>query len=113
MAASTASRWSPAARSVLPPACRRRSRTRRWAGSGSLRLKRHLEPLGQMQRLPAGGLLDLLATTEAVCDDQGLARGLSNLRKQQALADAHGDLVVIAFESECAGHPAASGIRLF
>src|SRR4029077_2532962 len=65
-----------------------------------------------MQRLAAGGLDNLLAATEAVGDDQCVARGVANLWQQDSLADAHGDLVVIALESERAGHSAASGVRL-
>src|SRR5712691_190259 len=65
-----------------------------------------------MQRLASGRLRNLLPAAESVGDDDRIRRRLAYLRQEDALADAHGDLVVAAFEAECAGHPATSGIRM-
>src|SRR5438105_2779453 len=65
-----------------------------------------------MKRLPSGRLLDLLATTESVGDDQRVRGGFTHARQKHAFADAHGDVVVLALEAERAGHPAAAGIEM-
>src|SRR5213593_2967826 len=66
-----------------------------------------------MQCLPAGRLLDLLAATESVGDDQRIAFCLAHARKQHALADTHRDVVMFRLKAERAGHAAASGIEMF
>src|SRR5882762_6401378 len=60
----------------------------------------------------AGEVLDLLTTGDAGSDDLGLRRRGLHGRRQPAVAQRDGDVVVLALEAEGAGHPAAPRIHL-
>ena len=52
---------------------------------------------------------DLLATTEAVGNDEPVIRGLADGGKKFEFTDSLRDRVVLGVEAEGSGHPAASG----
>ena len=65
-----------------------------------------------MERFAVGGLRDLFAATEAVGDDDRVARRFAHGGKEDAFADAHRQLVFLFLESERAGHAAAAGVGM-
>ena len=71
-------------------------------------MQRHLQHLGNMQRVAASGLLDLFAATEAIGDDERTGRGLARCRQNHQFAYRHGNIVVLFFKTEGAGHAAAT-----
>jgi len=54
---------------------------------------------------------NLLAAAESVGDDEGVGLGFADGGKEHALADLHGDLVVLALVAEGAGEAAATGVE--
>src|SRR5438045_3731904 len=72
----------------------------------------HLQDLCKVECVPAGRLLDLLAATETVGNDEGIGSRLARPRQQDALADPHRDIVMLRFEPERAGHATASGVEM-
>src|ERR1051325_1987160 len=67
---------------------------------------RQVEHLGEVQGTPAGRLGDLLATAEAVGDDQRFGRRLAHGGQQGALTALHGYPVMLLLEPEGARHTA-------
>ena len=72
-----------------------------------------LNYFGEMQGLPIRHLCDLFPATEAVSNDDGGALGCADFRNKFAFADIDRDLIFVFFESERAGHTAASGFQDF
>ena len=68
-----------------------------------------MEPLGRMEGLAARPVADLLAAGGAGRDD--VALGGADRREEDALAHAHGDVVVLALVAEQAGHAAAAAVE--
>src|SRR5215216_4270913 len=64
-----------------------------------------------MQRLAIGHLPNLLAATEAIRNDERVLCRASDSRKERALAASNGNVVMIFFKTECAGHAATPGIE--
>ena len=71
----------------------------------------HRQHVGQVKRAAARRLRDLLATAEAVGDQQRVAGCSAHGGQQHALAHRHGDVVVARLEAEAAGHAAATAVR--
>jgi hypothetical protein len=57
------------------------------SGSPAMVTRCHLYHLCKMQGAPIGTLRDLLAATEAVCDDQTVGRRFPNRRQEFEFAD--------------------------
>src|SRR5437870_63368 len=71
--------------------------------------RRHglIHHLGEVERPSPRTLLDLLATTEAIGEEQGLGRGVADRGQQDPLRRRHRNAVAFsAFEAEGAGHAA-------
>src|SRR5205085_10675385 len=66
-----------------------------------------------MERFAIGALRDLFATGETVGDDDGVSRCGAHLWQDDALADADGDIDLVALEPERPGHTAAAGVGMF
>ena len=71
-----------------------------------------LENFCQMQRSPAGLLQHLFVTTETIGDDQRPAPGGASARQKNPFPAFDGDLVMFLFETERAGHAAATRIEM-
>src|SRR3989441_4144091 len=65
--------------------------------------------LGRVLRAASGEVLDLLPAGDAGRDDRRVGGGGLHGRRQAAVAQRDGDVVVLALEAERAGHPAAAG----
>src|SRR6266508_6932258 len=70
---------------------------------------RHPEDFRQVQCFAGRALADLLATGEAVGDDESLRRRPPDFREERSLRTTHRTVVVLAaLEAESPGHAAAS-----
>src|ERR1051326_707264 len=84
------------------------------AGSASVVLmETDLNHLGQMKSLPVTLLCNLLAATEAICQDHGRGRGVADRRQEFALPDRDGDIVFVSLKSERTRHAAATRSEQF
>ena len=73
----------------------------RYAGGDETRAARRLAvTMAASVSRAAGAMADLLATCEAVGDDQEIMVCATDRREQHALADLHRDVVMLALEAE-------------
>ena len=68
------------------------------------------QDFSEVEGLDVGELIDLLAATEAVGDDDGGGAGGLDGGKQAVVGDGPRDLEFVGFEAEGAGHAAAAGL---
>ena len=68
------------------------------------------ESFGEVDGLLVAELVDLLAATEAVGDDEGAGRGGVDGGEQVMVGDGFGDFELVGFKPEWPGHAAAAGL---
>src|SRR3954465_8163390 len=127
-AARAATRNRRATRSSCPTPRKRRNRNRDDArGDRDLRVppahslhgdarncglaQRHLGDLRDVKAPTTYGLLDLLATGEAVDDEERVGWPLPDRREELVLRDLHRHVVLLPLQAERSGHPAAARIN--
>jgi hypothetical protein len=71
--------------------------------------QRHLQDLGQMQRVAICTLSDLFAAAEAIGDYEPVSRGFADGGEKFEFADRDRNLIFLGLETKRAGHPAATG----
>lgn len=71
----------------------------------------HFQDLRTMQRFTPGCLNDLLALTEAVCDDQRIGYCLLHRRQQRGLAADDENILFVPFKTKRSGYAAAASIE--
>src|ERR1700721_2549086 len=69
----------------------------------------HLQDLGEVERVTAGALGNLLAATESVGDNEPVGGRTAAGGGELEVADGGRDVVFFVLETEGAGHAAASG----
>src|SRR4051812_12615793 len=115
-AASTTNRWSRPARRAPPSRNPQSGRSLQSAAPWSLNARRRMSlhaqasgsQFGGVQGLAPGPLLDLLAATEAVGQNQRLGVRCAHARQQHTLTCRDGDIVHLRGEADRARHAAAS-----
>ncbi len=68
--------------------------------------------LGPMERSNVGGVGDLMSATKAASNDSRSGGMATDGREEAVLTNLHGNIVMLFFVAEGAGHAAAAGVDL-
>ena len=78
----------------------------------TLLYQRFPEQFDEVLGVAAGAVVELVAAGEAGDGDAGIGGGADG-GEELLLADGHGEVVVLLFVAEGAGHATAAGVNLF